>query len=162
MRFCGNCGTALVNTAAAEERKLVTVLFADVVASTALSASIDPERLRGQMVRFFAIAREEIERYGGTVEKFIGDAVMAVFGLPTIHENDPERAARAAVALRDRIHTDVAAGSLPPIRIGLATGEVVANPRAAEKGEFLVTGEVVNLAARSPTARASPSGRSEK
>ncbi len=149
MRFCGNCGNALeVSASAGEERKLVTVLFADVVASTALATSIDPERLRGQMARFFEIAREEIERHGGTVEKFIGDAVMAVFGLPSIHEDDPERAARAAGTIRDRLQPHVAARDLPPIRIGLATGEVVANPRAAEKGEFLVTGEVVHLAAR--------------
>jgi class 3 adenylate cyclase/tetratricopeptide (TPR) repeat protein len=149
MRFCGNCGSALDTTAAAaEERKLVTVLFADVVASTALAGAIDPERLRTQMARFFDIAREEIERYGGTVEKFIGDAVMAVFGLPAIHEDDPARAARAAAAIRDRLQPLASGGALPPIRIGLATGEVVANPRAAEKGEFLVTGEVVNLAAR--------------
>src|SRR3989304_3821168 len=148
MRFCGNCGSALEVPAAAEERKLVTVLFADVVASTVLAASVDPERLRDQMARFFDIARQEIERYGGTVEKFIGDAVMAVFGLPAIHEDDPERAARAAAAMRDRLQPLVVAGGLPPIRIGLATGEAVANPRAAEKGEFLVTGEVVHLAAR--------------
>ncbi len=149
MRFCGNCGSALETpAAAAEERKVVTILFADVVASTALSGSVDPERLRDQMSRFFDIARQEIERYGGTVEKFIGDAVMAVFGLPAIHEDDPERAARAAAAMRDRLQPLVVAGGLPPIRIGLATGEAVANPRAAEKGEFLVTGEVVHLAAR--------------
>jgi class 3 adenylate cyclase/tetratricopeptide (TPR) repeat protein len=149
MRFCGNCGTALEALASStEERKLVTVLFADVVASTQLSGAIDPERLRGQMARFFAIAREEIERYGGTVEKFIGDAVMAVFGLPAIHEDDPERAARAAAAIRSRVRPDVEAGTLPEIRVGISTGEAVANPQATEKGEFLVTGEVVNLAAR--------------
>jgi len=148
MRFCGNCGSALEAAGTAEERKLVTVLFADVVGSTALSGNVDPERLRGQLAAFFQIAREEIERYGGRLEKFIGDAVMAVFGLPTIHEDDPERAARAAAALRDRLQPDVAAGTLPPVRIGLSTGEVVTNPRATDKGEFMVTGEVVNLAAR--------------
>ncbi|MGH2395821.1 MAG: ATP-binding protein [bacterium] len=149
MRFCGNCGSALTTPATSgEERKLVTALFADAVASTTLAGSIDPERLRAQMARFFDIAREEIERYGGTVEKFIGDAVMAVFGLPAVHEDDPERAARAAAGIRARLKALIAAGTLPPIRIGLATGEAVANPRATEKGEFLVTGEVVNLAAR--------------
>lgn len=148
MRFCGNCGAALTAAPTAEERKLVTVLFVDVVGSTKLSGGLDPERLHAMMTRFFAIAREEIERYGGTVEKFIGDAVMAVFGLPMIHEDDPERAARAATAIRDRMRPAVEAGTLPPIRIGLNTGEVMANPRAFERGEFLVTGEMVNLAAR--------------
>jgi class 3 adenylate cyclase/tetratricopeptide (TPR) repeat protein len=149
MRFCGNCGSALAPAPPTiEERKLVTILFADAVASTTLAGAVDPERLRAQMGRFFAIAREEIERYGGTVEKFIGDAVMAVFGLPAVHEDDPERAARAAVAIRERVAPLADAGSLPRIRIGLYTGEVVADPNAAEKGEFLVTGESVNLAAR--------------
>ncbi len=148
MRFCGNCGTAFESLRPTEERKLVTVLFADVVASTRLAGAVDPEHLRGQMARFFTIAREEVERYGGTVEKFIGDAIMAVFGLPTIHEDDPERAVRAASAIRSRVQPEIKAGSLPEIRVGINTGEVVANPRAAAKGEFLVTGEVVNLGAR--------------
>ena len=101
---CGQCGTALAVAASpGEERKLVTVLFADVVGSTRLSGAADPEQVRGQMTRFFEIAREEVHRYGGTVEKFIGDAVMAVFGLPVIHEDDPERAARAAASLRGEI-----------------------------------------------------------
>ncbi len=149
MRFCGNCGTGLESQASsAEERKLVTILFADVVGSTKLAGAVDPEQLRERMARFFSVAREEIERYGGTLEKFIGDAVMAVFGLPVIHEDDPERDARAAVAVRTRLHSDVVAGLLPEFRIGIDAGEVVANPRATEKGEFLVTGAVVNLAAR--------------
>jgi class 3 adenylate cyclase/tetratricopeptide (TPR) repeat protein len=149
MRFCGQCGTALVVSASpGEERKLVTVLFADVVGSTRLSGATDPEQVRGQMTRFFESAREEVHRYGGTVEKFIGDAVMAVFGLPVIHEDDPERAARAAASLRARVRSEVEAGALPEIRIGINTGEVVADARAADKGEFLVTGEAVNLAAR--------------
>ncbi len=149
MRFCGNCGTALAAEGSkVEERKLVTVLFADVVNSTQLASAIDPERLRQVMARLFNIARDEIERYGGTLEKFIGDAVMAVFGLPTIHEDDPERAVRAAAAIRARVRAEVEAGTLPEIRIGINTGEVVANPQATEKDEFLLTGEAVNLAAR--------------
>jgi len=147
MRFCGNCGTALAAAPPAEERKLVTILFADVVNSTQLAGALDPERLRARMARLFEVARREIERYGGTVEKFIGDAVMAVFGLPAVHEDDPERAARAAVAIRSRLGAE-ADGELPEIRIGITTGEVVANPQATQKGEFLVTGEAVNLAAR--------------
>lgn len=149
MRFCGRCGAALqAAPASAEERKVVTIVFADVVGSTRLSGTLDAEEVRERMARFFGIAREEIERFGGTVEKFIGDAVMAVFGLPTIHEDDPERAVHAAVAIRTHVRPFVEAGIVPQIRIGINTGEVVANPKAAEKGEFLVTGEVVNLAAR--------------
>src|SRR3989304_304479 len=146
MRFCGNCGTALAaGGPGAEDRKPVPALFAGVVNSTQRAGAVDPEQLRARMARLFEIARAEIERYGGTVEKFIGDAIMAVFALPAIHEDDPERAARAAVAIRTRLRLEA---GLPEIRIGVTTGEVVANPRAAEKGEFLVTGEVVNLAAR--------------
>ncbi len=149
MRFCGHCGAALTSaTQAAEERKVVTLLFADVVGSTRLSGVLDAEELRERMGRFFGIAREETERFGGTVEKFIGDAVMAVFGLPTIHEDDPERAVHAAVAMRKHIRPFIEAGIIPQIRIGINTGAVVANPRAAEKGEFMVTGEPVNVAAR--------------
>ena len=149
MRFCGQCTAAITPSASpVEERKVITVLFADVVDSTRLSGAVDPEQVRAQMARFFGVAREEIQRYGGTVEKFIGDAVMGVFGLPTIHEDDAERAARAAAALRSRVGLEVDTGILAALRMGLYTGEVVANPRAVEKGEFLVTGEVVNFAAR--------------
>jgi len=148
------CGTSLQPPSLAEERKFVTVLFADIVASTELSGAIDPEQMRARVSKFFSIAREEIERYGGTVEKFIGDAVMAVFGLSMIHEDDPERGARAAIAMRLRVRPDIDAGLLPEIRIGINTGEVVANPQAAAKGEFLVTGEVVSLAARLQQAAA--------
>src|SRR5690348_9805871 len=149
MRFCGQCATALTLPGpAGEERKVVTVLFADVVGSTRLSGTVDPELVRAQMARFFGIAREEIRRYGGTLEKFIGDAVMAVFGLPVIHEDDPERAVRAAASIRARVRSEVESGTLPEIRIGINTGEVVADAQATGRGDFLVTGEDVNLAAR--------------
>ena len=136
-----------------EERKIVSVLFCDLVDSTPLAGAYDPEDWRAVVARYFASARAAVEQYGGTVEKFIGDAVMAVFGLPSAHDDDPERAVRAAVAIRD------APPVLPElrIRIGIATGEVIADPSAAEKGEFLVTGEVVNLAARLQAA-ATPGG----
>lgn len=147
-RFCENCAAPLVSPHASVERRVVTIMFADVVASTQLSSIVDAERLREQIEAFFGIAREEIERYGGTIEKYIGDAVMAVFGLPIIHENDPELAVQAAQAIRARTRSYVEAGIIPDIRLGVATGEVVANPRAVEKGEFMVTGEVVILAAR--------------
>ncbi|HEY6102341.1 MAG TPA: adenylate/guanylate cyclase domain-containing protein, partial [bacterium] len=122
-----------------EERKIVSVLFCDLVDSTPLAGARDPEDWRAVVARYFAGARTAVELYGGTVEKFIGDAVMAVFGLPSAHDNDPERAVRAALAIRD------APPVLPElrIRIGIATGEVIADPSASEKGEFLVTGEVV-------------------
>ena len=145
---CERCGEALRSPALGEERKVITILFADVVASTHLSTQLDAEHLREQMARFFAIAREEIDRYGGTVEKFIGDAVMAAFGLPSIHEDDAARAVQAALAIRNRTRPFVQAGVLPEIRIGINTGEVVASLTAARQGEFMVTGEAVNLAAR--------------
>ena len=149
-RFCANCGARLAVAPSVEERKVVSILFCDLVDSTTLAGTRDPEEWRGTIRRYFDLVRVEIERHGGTVEKFIGDAVMAVFGLPTAHEDDPERAVRAAFrVLRavDRLG-EIAA------RIGIATGEVVADPTASEKGEFLVTGDAVSLASRLQTAAA--------
>src|SRR5256885_15639338 len=101
-RFCAGCGTPLLEPEPqrSETRKTVTVLFADVTGSTALGERLDPESLRRVMVRYFEAARECLEHHGGTVEKFIGDAVMAVFGVPTMHEDDALRALRAATDLR--------------------------------------------------------------
>ena len=132
----------------AEERRLVTVLFADVTDSTTLGESLDPEDLRALLARFFAISREVIEAHGGLVEKFIGDAVMAVFGLPVAHGDDARRAASAALELRDRVQADARLGDRLPIRLGVATGEVVASRDATDGGDFLVTGDAVNTAAR--------------
>ena len=98
-RFCGACGAELASAAAREVRKTVTVLFADVTGSTALGERLDPESFRRVMARYFEAASGCIERHGGTVEKFIGDAVMAVFGVPTVHEDDALRALRAAAEL---------------------------------------------------------------
>src|SRR2546427_10134509 len=89
-----------------EERRIVTVLFADMAGSTALGEQLDPEEMRSVLARYYAIARECVETYGGTVEKFIGDAVMAVFGLPTAHGDDPGRAVAAAPRMPDRIQRD--------------------------------------------------------
>ena len=125
-------------------RKTVTVLFADVTGSTELGEQLDPEVLRRVMTRYFETSRSILERHGATVEKFIGDAVMAVFGVPTVHEDDALRAARAALDLR----RDVAALGIE-LRIGVNTGEVV-----AEEGETLVTGDAVNVAARLEQAAA--------
>jgi class 3 adenylate cyclase/tetratricopeptide (TPR) repeat protein len=131
-------------------RKTVTVLFADVVDSTPLGESLDPEQVRALMTRYFAAMRVVIERYGGSVEKYIGDAVMAVFGIPAVHEDDALRAARAAAEIRetlDRLNHELARPLA--IRTGLATGEVVTGD-----GDTLVTGDTVNLAARLEQAAA--------
>ncbi len=131
----------------AEERRLVTVLCADATGSTALGEALDPEDVRALLARFYGIAREIIGAHGGTLEKFIGDAVMAVFGLPQAHSDDPQRALTAALALRDRTRSDAKIGARLPIRIGVSTGEVVAT-RDPSATDFLVTGDVVNVAAR--------------
>jgi class 3 adenylate cyclase len=132
-KFCPECGAPAAAAAAAREaRKLVTVLFADVVGSTAFGESRDPEAVRAHMARWFEEARRVLERHGGHVEKFVGDAVMAVFGIPRAHEDDALRAVRAAAELRS-----------DGLRIGVNTGTVVAG-----EGETLVTGDAVNVAAR--------------
>ncbi|HEV2249712.1 MAG TPA: adenylate/guanylate cyclase domain-containing protein [Candidatus Limnocylindria bacterium] len=131
----------------AEERRLVTILFSDVAGSTALGEELDPEDLRALLARYYAIAKDVVAEHGGTLEKFIGDAVMAVFGLPTAHGDDAVRAIAAAEQLRDRVRGDPKLGDHLPIRIGLNTGEVVAT-RDAGSGDFLVTGDAVNTAAR--------------
>src|SRR5881398_3402009 len=131
-RFCDSCAAALTAPAPArEERKIVTVLFCDVTGSTELGERLDPEALRALLARYFERMKAIVESHGGTVEKFIGDAVMAVFGVPVVHEDDALRAARAAVELRDAV-TDL------ELRIGINTGEVVAG-----SGETLITGDAV-------------------
>jgi class 3 adenylate cyclase len=129
---------------AAEERKLVTVLFADLVGSTALASDADPERVRLRLERFYGAMSEEVERTGGTVEKFAGDAVMAVFGVPTAFEDHAERALHAALAMQRRLH-EVFGGELA-MRIGVNTGEVVVGER--QRGSSFVSGDVVNATAR--------------
>ncbi len=151
-RFCSTCGTRLEPaTATRETRKTVTVLFADVTGSTALGEQLDPELLRALMSRYFADMKAIIERHGGHVEKFIGDAVMAVFGIPTVHEDDALRAVRAAAEIRDRLaelNAELTAtrGLAIRFRTGVNTGEVVAGDPAT--GHTLVTGDTVNTAAR--------------
>src|SRR5947207_12809977 len=101
-RFCDSCGAALTAPAAArEQRKTVTVLFCDVTRSTELGERLDPEALRALLARYFERMKAIVERHGGSVEKFIGDAVMAVFGVPALHEDDALRAVRSAVEMRD-------------------------------------------------------------
>ncbi|TME54268.1 MAG: hypothetical protein E6I53_01670 [Chloroflexi bacterium] len=130
-----------------EERRIVTVLFADMAGSTALGEELDPEEMRRILTRYYSIARESVEQHGGTVEKFIGDAVMAVFGLPTAHGDDPDRAVAAALAMRERIRADAHLNGRIAIRFGVSTGEVVAS-RDQSAGDFLITGDATNVAAR--------------
>jgi len=147
-RFCDACGASLVPEPARESRKTVTILFCDVTGSTALGEQIDPESLRRVMARYFEVAKEIVERHGGTVEKFIGDAVMAVFGVPAVHEDDALRAVRAAAELREAL-ADLNAeladsyGTSLELRTGVNTGEVVTGTE-----ERLATGDAVNVAAR--------------
>ena len=126
----------------------MTVLFCDVSGSTALGERIDPESLRRVMARYFETASAIVERHGGTVEKFIGDAVMAVFGVPTVHEDDALRAVRAADELRgglDELNDELESGygTRLELRMGVNTGEVVTGTE-----ERLATGDAVNVAAR--------------
>src|SRR5438445_5585538 len=151
-KFCSECGAALLEARQAwEERKVVTVLFADLVGFTARAEQLDPEDVRAILAPYYARLRGELERFGGTVEKFIGDAVMCVFGAPLAHEDDAERAVRAALAIRAAIED---LNETDPwldlrIRIGVNTGEalVLVGARASE-GEGVVAGDVVNTAAR--------------
>jgi class 3 adenylate cyclase len=131
------------------ERKLVTVVFADLVGFTARAEALDPEDVEAILRPYHQPLRGELERFGGTVEKFIGDAVMAVFGAPTAHEDDPERAVRAALAIRDWARE---AGDVE-VRIAVNTGEALVSLDARpEAGEAMVAGDVVNTAARLQSA----------
>lgn len=131
----------------AEERRVVTVLFADLVGSTGIGETLDPEDLRHFLAIYFSAAQEIIEEYGGTLEKFIGDAVMAVFGVPRAHDDDARRALAAALGLRDRLRNDPRFGDRRPIRIGINTGEVVSSV-GGFADQLLVAGDAVNVAAR--------------
>ena len=152
-RFCPNCGTPVSTTLGTEERKVVTVLFADLVDSTGLAQRLDPERAREVLGGFFDAASEELRALRGHPEKFIGDAVMAVFGLPHVHEDDAVRAVRAGLAIRDRMYRlQQSLGLDEPleIRVGIETGEAATG--VGPTGQLLVTGQVVNAAARLQTA----------
>ena len=158
-RFCNACGAGLevAPAPASETRKVVTILFIDATSSTALGEQLDPESLRAVMTRYFDVMREVIEFHGGSVEKFIGDAVMAVFGVPVVHEDDAlqvpsgARDPRPAGALDAEIRAE--RGASVEWRMGINTGEVVAGDAAA--GQRIVTGDAVNVAARLEAA-ASP------
>src|SRR3712207_1635970 len=132
-------------------RKTVTILFCDIADSTALGERLDPELLRRVMTRWFDAMREALEAHGGTVEKFIGDAIMAVFGVPAVHEDDALRAVRAASEMRRRLdglneELTRSHGVALQMRVGINTGDVVAGDPST--GHTLVTGDAVNVAKR--------------
>jgi class 3 adenylate cyclase/tetratricopeptide (TPR) repeat protein len=158
-RFCYSCGTTMGAPVEPprESRKIVTILFIDAVSSTALGERIDPESMRAVMTRYFDAMREAIESHGGVVEKFIGDAVMAIFGVPVVHEDDALRACRTAIEIRRRLadmEPQIRAdrGVVIEWRAGINTGQVVAGDVAA--GQRIVTGDAVNVAARLEAAAA--------
>ncbi len=160
-RFCGSCGAPLAaaDARAREVRKTITVLFCDVTGSTALGERLDPESLRRVMSRYFDEMGSVVERHEGTVEKFIGDAVMAVFGIPILHEDDALRAVRAAAEMRDRLaglneELERDWGVRIQVRTGVNTGEVVAGDSTG--GQRFATGDAVNVAKR--FEEAAPSG----
>jgi class 3 adenylate cyclase/ATP/maltotriose-dependent transcriptional regulator MalT len=150
-RFCPACGERLLG--GVEERRVVTVLFADLVDSTRLVESLDPEAARDLLNETFRRLAAEVRRFGGTLEKYVGDAILAVFGFPTGHDDDAARAVRAALAMRDVAQTaETALGDGPlRLRIGLDTGEVAAGPWS---GDLRVTGPAVHTAARIQQAAA--------
>ena len=168
-RFCGECGSSLQpgeipaaglaglaapaaatgNEARVAERRLVTVLFADLVGFTSMSEGRDPEHVRELLTRYFDLAREVVERHGGIVEKFIGDAVMALWGAPVAHEDDAERAVRAALELVDAVH---GLGPGLEARGGVLTGEAAVTLGAI--GQGMVAGDLVNTASRLQSAAA--------
>jgi class 3 adenylate cyclase len=156
-RFCNACASPLAAAApeSREERKIVTVLFVDLVGFTARAEELDPEDVRAILTPYYSRLRSEIESFGGVVEKFIGDAVMAVFGAPVAHGDDPERAVRAALAVRNAVaemnETDPQLDL--QVRLAVNTGEAIVTLGAkAERGEGMVAGDVVNTASRLQTS----------
>ncbi len=167
-RFCSSCGTPVAGQAAGpsagtptaaaaptSERRVTSVLFGDLVAFTTLSESLDPEEVRELLGRYFDTARGVVARYGGTIEKFIGDAVMAVWGVPTAHEDDAERAVRAGLDLVEAVAAFGESVGAPGLamRVGVVTGEVAVTLGAT--GQGMVAGDAVNTAAR-VQAKAAP------
>jgi class 3 adenylate cyclase len=154
-RFCNSCGATLQADEQRDERKIVTVIFADLVGFTARAELLDPEDVREILQAYHTRVKAEIERFGGVVEKFIGDAVMGVFGAPAAHGDDPERAVRAAMAVLEAV---AAMNEADPeldlqVRLAVNTGEAIVSLGAsAEAGEAMVAGDVVNTASRLQTA----------
>ena len=154
-KFCSECATPLQVTAPsqAEERKVVSVLFVDLVGFTARSHGADPEDIHAVLTPYHRLLKTEIERFGGTVEKFIGDAVMAVFGAPVGHEDDAERAVRAALRITEAIDDLNEEANLGlSIRAAVNTGEGLVSVSARpQTGEGMVMGDVVNTTSRLQT-----------
>src|SRR5919204_2543933 len=156
-KFCLACGQPLADSAAAgrDERRIVSVVFVDLVGFTERSERLDPEDVRAFLAPYHDLVRTELESFGGVVEKFIGDAIVAVFGAPIAYGDDPERAVRAALAVRDAV-ADLDARSLRldlRLRVAVNTGEALVTLGARpELGEAMVAGDVVNTASRLQSA----------
>jgi class 3 adenylate cyclase len=148
-KFCNACGAALAEAgSAAEERRIVSIVFVDLVGFTARAEQLDPEDVRAFLTPYYARVRSELEQFGGRVEKFIGDAVMGVFGAPTAYGDDHERAVRAALAVRDW----AGEGGLQ-VRVAVNTGEAIVDLEARlDQGQAMIAGDVVNTAARLQSA----------
>ncbi|MBO0792731.1 MAG: AAA family ATPase, partial [Ktedonobacteraceae bacterium] len=138
-----------------DERRVVTIMFADITGSTPLADRLEPEDMRAILTGYFNLMAEQIRKHGGTVEKYIGDAVMAIFGIPAAHEDDPERAIRAALDMQQALNqfNETRLGQDPEsrqlqMRIGINTGEVAAPGNVHQRQDFLITGDAVNVAAR--------------
>jgi len=155
-KFCLACGSPLAEELPpSEERRVMTALFTDIVGSTASAEEMDPEDVHQRLQPYFERTRRELERYGGTLEKYVGDAVVAIFGAPVAHEDDPERAVRAALAIRDAIHdlNENDSWLNLSIRIGVNTGEallVVSSNPGLDLG--MAAGDAINTAARIQSA----------
>jgi class 3 adenylate cyclase len=148
-RFCLHCGTALATVTHREERRVVTVLFVDIVGFTSRAEQLDPEDVRSFLTPYYERVRTEIERHGGRLEKFVGDAVLGIFGAPIAHGDDAERAVRAALAIRDVLHEMNEAELDLQVRVAVNTGEAIVDLDARpEHGETMVVGDVVNTASR--------------
>lgn len=164
MKFCGNCGAQLPQaTRASGERRRVTILFADVSGFTTMSEQLDPEDIYLLMNRCYERMGQILEQHGGTVDKFIGDCIMALFGAPVAHENDPERAVRAALAMQEelrRFNQELEADAKPTVqmKIGINMGSVVAGAMGSDQQrQYTVMGDAVNIASRLQTL-AEPGG----
>lgn len=152
LAFCGHCGSRIAVEPPREERKVVSAVFADIVGFTERSHEADPEDVQAALRPYYASLKDVIERFGGVVEKFVGDAVVGVFGAPVVHEDDPERATRAALRIQEAVRELNRSRPTPDrlvVRVAVCTGEALVSLRARpERGEWFVTGDVMNTASR--------------